>query len=168
MSIKVRFAEADELHLTREIAYNTWPVAYSEIINSQQMNYMLELFYADASLLHQFHSLQHRFLIALDREENCVGFASYSTFTENNQTIWKLHKLYVQPFSQKTGTGRALLNFIFEEMRNASALCLKLNVNRNNKAVEFYHKMGFNIERSEDIDIGNGYFMNDFVMSILV
>jgi ribosomal protein S18 acetylase RimI-like enzyme len=39
-----------------------------------------------------------------------------------------------------------------------------LNVNRNNKALGFYQKFGFVILREEDIDIGNGYFMNDYIM----
>ncbi len=41
---------------------------------------------------------------------------------------------------------------------------LQLNVNRSNKARFFYEKLGFNVVREEDIDIGNNYFMNDFVM----
>ena len=38
-------------------------------------------------------------------------------------------------------------------------------VNRMNyKAVNFYFKSGFTIEKVADFDIGDGYFMNDFVM----
>jgi catechol-2,3-dioxygenase len=39
-----------------------------------------------------------------------------------------------------------------------------LNVNRFNKAKNFYEKIGMNICKVEDIEIGNGYFMEDFVM----
>jgi hypothetical protein len=41
---------------------------------------------------------------------------------------------------------------------------LRLNVNRYNKAKFFYEKLGFKIIGSEDVDIGNGFYMNDFVM----
>jgi hypothetical protein len=37
-------------------------------------------------------------------------------------------------------------------------------MNRNNKARQFYEKNGFIIIKEEDIDIGNNYFMNDYVM----
>ena len=29
---------------------------------------------------------------------------------------------------------------------------------------EFYEKLGFTVIKEEDIDIGNGYLMNDYVM----
>jgi hypothetical protein len=41
---------------------------------------------------------------------------------------------------------------------------LELNVNRHNPATVFYQKMGFEIVYSEDIDIGQGFWMNDYVM----
>ena len=44
------------------------------------------------------------------------------------------------------------------------AVSLLLNVNRQNKAKFFYEKLGFTVIKEEDIDIGNGYFMNDYVM----
>jgi ribosomal protein S18 acetylase RimI-like enzyme len=41
---------------------------------------------------------------------------------------------------------------------------LELQVNVNNKAKGFYERLGF-VEREKiDLDIGNGYFMNDYVM----
>ncbi len=48
-------------------------------------------------------------------------------------------------------------------MSNLEAV--RLQVNRQNmKAINFYFKMGFVIEQVADFDIGDGYFMNDFVM----
>jgi ribosomal protein S18 acetylase RimI-like enzyme len=42
---------------------------------------------------------------------------------------------------------------------------IRLTVNRQNfKSINFYFKLGFKIEKVADFDIGNGYFMNDFVM----
>jgi hypothetical protein len=38
------------------------------------------------------------------------------------------------------------------------------NVNRYNNALAFYQKLGYEILKEEDIDIGEGFFMNDFVM----
>jgi ribosomal protein S18 acetylase RimI-like enzyme len=45
---------------------------------------------------------------------------------------------------------------------------LLLNVNRENPALGFYKKKGFEVIKTEDIDIGNGYFMNDYVMRLKV
>ena len=32
-------------------------------------------------------------------------------------------------------------------------------------AVGFYEKLGFTVIKEEDIDIGNGFFMNDYFMT---
>jgi ribosomal protein S18 acetylase RimI-like enzyme len=37
-------------------------------------------------------------------------------------------------------------------------------VNRDNPAIQFYQKFGFEIIDKEDIDIGNGFLMEDYVM----
>jgi len=41
---------------------------------------------------------------------------------------------------------------------------ISLNVNRFNKAFAFYKKMGFEIVAEENIEIGNGYLMEDYKM----
>ena len=41
---------------------------------------------------------------------------------------------------------------------------MELNVNRNNKALDFYYRMGMRKDRQGDFDIGNGFFMNDYIM----
>jgi hypothetical protein len=53
---------------------------------------------------------------------------------------------------------------IGKELQSAGAVLLYLNVNRHNKARLFYEKLGFIIAREEDNDIGNGFYMNDYVM----
>jgi ribosomal protein S18 acetylase RimI-like enzyme len=60
--------------------------------------------------------------------------------------------------------GKLVLENIIADIQPNGAKFLELNVNRNNKAVEFYKKLGFRIIAEEDIDIDNGYFMNDYIM----
>ena len=43
---------------------------------------------------------------------------------------------------------------------------MELNVNRNNKALKFYEHMGMRIVRERDFPIGNGYYMNDYIMEL--
>ena len=49
-------------------------------------------------------------------------------------------------------------------MKAKGGTTLQLNVNRQNNAKEFYEKMGFAVIGEEDIDIGSGYYMNDYIM----
>ena len=61
-----------------------------------------------------------------------------------------------------------MLDFIINDIKPLQAAQLELNVNRKNKAINFYKKYGFTILKEEDIDIGEGYFMNDYVMGMEV
>jgi ribosomal protein S18 acetylase RimI-like enzyme len=121
---------------------------------------MLNLFYSPDSLIKQMIEDRHQFLIVEQREE-AIGFAAWGPAGAG---VFKLHKLYVLPGGQRRGIGRAILLFIFDVIRPEGATTLRLNVNRANKAKGFYEKIGFKITGKEDIDIGGGYFMNDFIM----
>ena len=58
------------------------------------------------------------------------------------------------------------MEFCMQQAKEAGQLQLFLNVNRFNKAIQFYTKMGFIITDTVDVAIGNGYFMEDYIMEI--
>jgi ribosomal protein S18 acetylase RimI-like enzyme len=125
---------------------------------------MLNKFYSKESLEKQLHDLQHQFIIAYENQEP-IGFASYS-FVEPKR--YRLHKLYVSTSLQQKGVGKEILTTIFKAIASSEPVVMELNVNRHNTSIAFYKKMGFTIVKEEDIDIGNGYFMNDYVMEAVV
>ena len=43
---------------------------------------------------------------------------------------------------------------------------MRLNVNRHNKALTFYQKMGMTKVDEGDFPIGHGYYMNDYIMGL--
>ena len=57
-----------------------------------------------------------------------------------------------------------MINYIIEEIKKLNASSLFLQVNRYNNAKTFYEKLGFTEIDFINLDIGNGYFMNDYVM----
>ncbi len=160
--LEIKNAGLNDIEKIRDLAGTIWPVAYEKILSPQQLTYMLNLFYSKEALITQLHS-GHHFIIAYENN-HAIGFASYSIKSSNNPEIYRLHKLYVLPGIQKKGTGSNLLNYIIESIKPLGAKILELNVNRHNEAFHFYTRLGFTISREEDIDIGEGYFMNDYVM----
>ena len=158
--LEIRTADGDDINTIGYLAQQIWPVAYGEILSTAQLEYMLKLIYSPEALKQQMN-LQHQFLIA-ELDEDPVGFASYSSISTDG--LFKLHKLYVLPAFHGKGLGKALLDFITEEIISLGATTLRLNMNRKNKAKLFYERNGFTIIKEEDVDIGNNYFMNDFVM----
>lgn len=164
-SLSIRPGDLDDINIIGYLAQQIWPETYGEILPAEQLTYMLNLFYSPASLRRQMLDERHQFLIVEEGEEP-IGFASWSGTEEAG--IFKLHKIYVLPGRQGKGLGRGMLEFIYDVIRPEGARKLRLNVNRFNKARQFYERMGFAVTMEEDVPIGNGYFMNDYVMEAAV
>lgn len=154
----------ESIPVIQDLAEKTWKVAYSSIISPEQMKYMLDLFYSEASLTKQMQG-GHQFIIAKEKGK-AVGFASYSVKCADEPHTYRLHKIYIDPNQQGKGIGKLLIGFVINDISTYDATSLELNVNRQNKAMDFYSKIGFKVLREEDINIGNGFFMNDYVMSL--
>ena len=159
--LEIRSAVNDDITAIQEIAYETWPITYNRIVPSRQVEYMLDKRYSTDALEEEMF-LGHSYIIA-ELNGTPIGFACFK-FKENR--IYKLDKLYVNPKAQKVGAGMKLLQEVIKRVIESGGKELILQVNRKNKAVTFYQKMGFIIEREQDFNIGDGFFMNDYVMSL--
>jgi diamine N-acetyltransferase len=159
--ITITQASESQLPIIRQIAEQTWPTAYSAIISPEQIQWMLEWMYNLPELTQQYHA-GTLFFIAMQNQVP-LGMASISPVKEG---ICKLNKLYVLPSTQKTGAGKLLLHTAIQAAAEQHATHVQLQVNRANPAVGFYQKQGFVIIAEEDFDIGNGFFMNDYIMQL--
>ena len=120
---------------------------------------MLDKMYSPASLRNQMDA-GSQFIVVYDEDEP-AGFAAYF---EKAPSVFKLDKIYVLLSQQGKGTGRFMIDHIVDEIRRRGATALQLQVNRHNKAKNFYERLGFVVIDEKDFDIGDGYFMNDYVM----
>jgi ribosomal protein S18 acetylase RimI-like enzyme len=159
---QIRNADKTDVHVISTLAHAIWPDTYSSILNEAQLKYMLDYFYSEDSLKKQMDD-GHHFLLALSNAET-VGFASYSH--SNKAGVYKIHKLYVHPMLHGHGFGKKLLDRIIKDVKPKGTTKLSLNVNRNNRAINFYENYGFRKAGEEDIAIGEGFFQNDFVMEM--
>jgi GNAT superfamily N-acetyltransferase len=129
---------------------------------------MLDWMYSDESLSGQFEKGHQFFIAQLNGSD--IGFCSVSAEplneTGNIQNAYKLNKLYVLPAAHGTGSGTALLNKAIEIAKTACSTSLFLQVNKHNNAYEFYLKKGFIKESEFKFDIGNGFYMDDYVMRL--
>ncbi|RYD51116.1 MAG: N-acetyltransferase [Sphingobacteriales bacterium] len=154
----LRVATTDDLSVIEALARHTWPTAYGDILSPAQIEYMLQLFYAPEALSHQMAAGQTFLLLEVPEP---VGFAAAGPVGDFS---WKLHKLYVLPSQQGSGYGVRLLNAVLALAKRAAAQTLTLNVNRYNPAKGFYEQQGFETVSEKDIEIGAGFFMNDYIL----
>lgn len=160
--LSIRKATPHDIKAIRDIAFATWPQAYGNILTPAALQYMLDLFYSTKALEQQMSDGQEFFIACGDAP---VGFASISPYDEKD---WKLNKLYVLPSLHKTGAGKALMQHVVNTAASHGAEKLYLNVNRFNKARDFYERRGFTIIKEEDVDLGNGIVQEDYVMMLKI
>ena len=154
-------ATIEDLPTITSIARKTWPIAYGEILSEAQLEYMLNSFYSEEALKTNIAS-GHEFILAKE-DDFVLGFASLENNYQKTAKT-KIHKIYMLPESQGKGIGKLLVENIKKRAIAKGSKNLLLNVNRFNKAIGFYHKMGFRIIQEIDIEIGLGYLMEDYVM----
>ena len=156
-------ASKDQLPIVRDLAYRIWPDTYRATHTSAELDYMLSQFYAVDALEQQMDN-GHIFVLVEDNN-TYVGFVAYELSSEDT-SYTKIHKLYILPQTQGKGIGKALVDYVREEAIINKNEKLFLNVNKLNKAKEFYRQYGFTITKDIVIDIGQGFVMDDYVMEL--
>lgn len=160
MDLQFKKCSFDEIPMISDLASEIWNEYYPAIIGRQQVNYMLDKMYNADAMKEQMQSGQVFFLVFVNAQ--AIGFFSYSIKEDNSGF---LHKFYILKDYRGKGVAGEILKFLELQFKKQSVKTYRLTVNRQNaQAINFYFKSGFKIEQVADFDIGNNYFMNDFVM----
>ena len=172
---EIKPATVADIPTIRNITMQVWPQTYIPIIGEGQVAYMLGRFYTPEALEQQMTIHGHRFTIGYEGGKP-VAFASWGEVEMESEErerragiVCKLHKLYISTDVQGRGYGRAMVDRVMADVGEYGAARLRLNVNIHNaSAIGFYEKYGFRKAYDEDIDIGSGFFMNDYVYEMEV
>lgn len=160
--ITIRPATEQDFPLIRRLADEVFPATYTLLLPEGQVEYMMEMMYSAEALQEQLQS-GHRFFLGYVGGEP----AGYLSIEQQGDSLFHLHKLYVLPRFQRSGLGRTLFEEAVREVRRRGVLParIELNVNRENKALGFYERIGMRRDRVVDIKIGEGFEMNDYIMA---
>lgn len=160
----IRKATIEDIPVIRALASIVFPDTYKEILSPEQLDYMMDWMYSSESLHKQMNQEGHIYYLAYDGDEA----AGYLSIQPEGEHVFHLQKIYVLPSYQ----GRKLGKLLFEQAIKAikqlhpGPCQMRLNVNRYNKALTFYQKMGMEKVDEGDFPIGNGYYMNDYIMGL--
>jgi diamine N-acetyltransferase len=163
--LKIRKATVDDVFLIHTLAEQVFPVTFKDILSQQQIDYMMDWMYSLSSLRSQIMEKGHIYYIAYNGND-ALGYVSIQP---QGSDIYHLQKIYVLPTFQGNGYGKRLFFYAVNVVKSLhpNGLCrIELNVNRQNKALQFYQKMGMYKISQGDFDIGNGYYMNDYIMAL--
>ncbi len=159
--IEIIPANANDFGVIKSLAYKIWPATYTTILSEKQLAYMLNLFYDEKAL--QQNIIDNHHFILIKENGLAVGFADYE-FDYKTEPTTRIHKIYVLPETQGKGFGKKMIQYIENKALEFNNIKLSLNVNRFNKAKEFYESQGFKIAFEENVQLDFGYLMEDYRM----
>ena len=152
----IRKATTADCALIQKLAQQIFPVTYKDILTPEQTDYMMEWMYSITNLHKQME------------EEGHIYYIAFKGDISQGKDLFHLQKIYVLPYYQGAHCGSFLFREAIKYIKEVhpGPCLMELNVNRNNKALQFYEHMGMRKLREGDFPIGNGYYMNDYIMGL--
>ena len=160
----IRKATTEDIPMIHDMAWIVFPHTYKEILTSEQIDYMMDWMYSITNLEKQMTEDGHIYYLALKENEP----AGYLSIQPEGDDVFHLQKIYVLPSFQGMKLGKQLFEQAIKAIKeiHPSPCQMRLNVNRQNKALTFYEKMGMTKVDEGDFPIGNGFYMNDYIMGL--
>ncbi len=150
--------KSEDISTVQQLAREIWEEHYLPIIGQQQIDYMLDLFYATEKIQKELEEGVYWEILYLENE--AIGYLVCEVEEENIQ----LSKLYLKSKVRGRGLGKFLIDRSKEIAKENNKNSIRLNVNKNNtQSIAFYERVGFLKVEEGVFDIGNGYFMDDFI-----
>lgn len=148
------------IETVESLAKEIWLEYYTPIIGKTQVDYMIDKFQSKDAIRKQ---LDDGFFYYLIKEEK--AFAGYFAIVFKQDHCF-LSKLYVRSKSRGRGLAKQAIKFIENITKQNRLSKITLTVNKyNTDSIAAYQKLGFEITESMIMDIGNGFIMDDYVMS---
>ena len=161
-------ATQNDLQAIHDMAQVVFRHTYKDILSPEQMEYMMDMMYSLPNLEKQLQD-GHHYYIARSQDNCPCGYVSVQCegCGEDGRDVFHLHKIYVMPDRQGLGIGLKLFQTVVAHVCDLSSNArIELNVNKFNKAVDFYLHLGMKIIHEEDYPIGNGFYKTDYIMGL--
>ena len=155
--------KSEDISTVQQLAREIWEEHYLPIIGQQQIDYMLDLFYATEKIQKELEEGVYWEILYLENE--AIGYLVCEVEEENIQ----LSKLYLKSKVRGKGLGKFLIDRSIEIAKENNKNSIRLNVNKNNtQSIAFYERVGFLKVEAGVFDIGSGYFMDDFIYEMKI
>lgn len=151
----------EQIELTVRLAKEIWQQHYLSIIGQAQVDYMLDKFQSPAAIQQQIESGYLYFLA----NHNLRHSGYLALVPDPQQSRLMISKIYVDTNARGVGIGKTMFEYTKQQAREMGLKTIWLTVNiHNNESINWYIKQGFNKIDEMKADIGNGYFMDDYIL----
>ena len=170
---KLKAENKEMISQMAEFAGNIFFEYYDSYLPAGQAEYMKNKFLSEEAIaekISEAHTPKVNFEFVEDEKtKEKIGFVCYwIQKDENEKNECYLDKYYLASSFRGKGFGKLIMNHLKTFCAENQLGQISLNVNKYNKTVKIYEKLGFKNVRSEVNDIGSGYVMDDFVMRLFV
>ena len=153
----------EHFELIEKNAEIIWNEHYGKILEKEQIDYMLDKFQSKPAMKNQISNNGYEYYL-IENDGNC----GYLAIKKEEEKLF-LSKLYLLKEARGKGISRKVFSFIKDYAIKNNLKSIYLTVNKNNfSSIEVYKHFGFEIIREEKADIGNGFFMDDYIMEFCV
>lgn len=162
LDVYLHFHSVNEknIHLVQPLAKVIWDECYKDILDRDQINYMIDMMYNSNKINEGIANGETWEILKIDNIPS--GYLHY-TYNKQDNTVY-LSKIYLKSTNQTKGIGQMMMNRVLDFAQKNHAKFIQLTVNKNNqKAIRFYEKNGFRNVESKVFEIGNGYVMDDYI-----
>ena len=161
-SLDFRFLEtSNDFRQLEPFAASIWEQHYTPIIGADQVAFMLNKYQSAQAMFDQF-SAGYKYAVVICGDQK-AGYFAYDSKAEKEVFI---SKLYIHKDFRRRGLGRHILDFIAKETRALGCTSMTLSVNKDNSnSIQFYTAYGFQTIKAQKVAIGEGFYMDDYVMS---
>ena len=142
-------------------AASIWEQHYTPIIGAEQVAFMLNKYQSAEAMFNQ-SSAGYKYALVIFGGQK-AGYFAYDVKDEKEVFI---SKFYIHKDFRKRVLGRQVIDFIEKEAQALGCSKMSLSVNKDNSdSIQFYISYGFQTIKAQKVAIGEGFYMDDYVMS---
>ena len=145
------------------LAEEIWHQHFTPIIGKEQVIYMVDKFQSYPAIKSQIEHGYEYFKLY-----NGETFAGYTGVREDSDALF-LSKLYLHESQRGQHFATQTIQFLIDLCTERKISKIWLTCNRNNThTLDVYHHLGFAKVREEKADIGNGFYMDDYILEFVI
>lgn len=158
-----KITSSSDIIKTACLAHQIWNQHFQSIISQQQIDYMLDQFQSYKEISEQITNQGYEYYnFVVDNRQ--VGYFAFCQ--KPNNTLF-LSKIYLQKKQRGKGYAKKAFELMKNKAKENGNTMIWLTVNKKNEiAINAYKKLGMEVIREEETDIGNGFIMDDYVFGL--
>lgn len=159
-----RAADDSDLVAIANLADEIWHQHFQAILSPEQIDYMVEKFQSYPALKSQVEEEGYEYYQTLV-DGTLAGYIGIHPETD----ALFLSKLYLHKDYRGRHIATQAFHFLTDLCKKRGLKKIWLTCNKHNdSSLAVYHHLGFQVTDTQEADIGNGFIMDDYIMTYVI